>query len=99
MTQNLLESKTLFRRGGGMGILWLNSCPRCKGDILLDNKDQYGWYEQCLQCGYLRDLQTLVQVEQGPVQEKKKGKKLARAARAGSVTRRKSVQGTHDEAQ
>jgi hypothetical protein len=31
-------------------------CPRCqKGDTALD-KDQYGWYEYCLQCGYVRDL-------------------------------------------
>ncbi len=26
-------------------------CPKCGGNIYLD-KDHYGWYEQCLQCGY-----------------------------------------------
>ena len=37
-------------------MLKLEGCPRCKkGDIVLD-KDFYGWYEYCLQCGYTRDL-------------------------------------------
>ena len=34
------------------------SCPRCKGDIRLDS-DQYGWYEECLQCGYMHDLEKM----------------------------------------
>jgi hypothetical protein len=39
-----------------MGRLKLESCVRCKkGDVALD-KDQYGWYEYCLQCGYVRDV-------------------------------------------
>jgi len=54
-----------------VGDLLLNSCPKCKGDMVLGNKDQYGWYEQCLQCGYLRDLETIVQVEH----QRAKGKK------------------------
>ncbi len=36
-----------------MGMLRFNDCPRCKGTVILD-KDEYGWYEQCLQCGHLR---------------------------------------------
>ena len=36
-------------------MLRLKSCPRCKGDILID-RDHLGWYEQCLQCGYQHDL-------------------------------------------
>ena len=47
-----------------------NSCPRCKGDIMLANKDQYGWYEQCLQCGYVRDPEIIVQVERQPAVKK-----------------------------
>jgi hypothetical protein len=39
--------------------------------MVLGNKDEYGWYEQCLQCGYLRDLETIVQVEQQRVKGKK----------------------------
>jgi len=30
-------------------------CPRCGGNLYLDT-DHYGWYEQCLQCGCIRDL-------------------------------------------
>ena len=29
--------------------------PRCGGNIFMD-KDIYGWYEQCLQCGRSSDL-------------------------------------------
>ena len=32
--------------------LYLKSCPRCRGDITLD-EDQYGRYMECLQCGFM----------------------------------------------
>jgi DNA-directed RNA polymerase subunit M/transcription elongation factor TFIIS len=35
-------------------------CPKCGGKILID-KDYHGWYEQCLQCAYIRDLKVLYQ--------------------------------------
>jgi DNA-directed RNA polymerase subunit M/transcription elongation factor TFIIS len=54
-----------------VAVISLNSCPRCQGDMVLDNKDEYGWYEQCLQCGYLRDLEVIVQVERQPAAETK----------------------------
>jgi hypothetical protein len=39
-----------------MGKLRIGSCPRCKkGEVFID-RDHYGWYECCLQCGYSRDL-------------------------------------------
>ena len=53
------EEQNLFYIGGCVGTFSLNSCPRCKGDVLLGNEDQYGWYEQCLQCGYQRDLEIM----------------------------------------
>ena len=37
-------------------------CPKCNGSIYLDD-DFHGWYEQCLQCGYIRDI---VAVSKGP---------------------------------
>ncbi len=40
-------------------MLRLKSCPRCHGDVVRD-KDQYGGFEQCLQCGYLRDIDLSV---------------------------------------
>jgi len=35
-------------------------CPKCGGKILID-KDYHGWYEQCLQCSFMRDLKVLYQ--------------------------------------
>ena len=32
-------------------------CPKCGGNIYLD-ADYYGWYEQCLQCGYIYDMES-----------------------------------------
>jgi len=45
-------------------MLRLKSCPKCKtGDIGVD-RDQHGWYEYCIQCGYMRDLISIVEVRQ-----------------------------------
>ena len=42
-------------------MLKLQGCPRCKkGDVTLD-RDYYGWYEFCIQCGYMRDLIHVVE--------------------------------------
>jgi DNA-directed RNA polymerase subunit M/transcription elongation factor TFIIS len=32
-----------------------NRCPKCGGNLYIE-KDHHGWYEQCLQCAYMRDL-------------------------------------------
>jgi hypothetical protein len=43
-----------------MGKLKIGSCPRCNnGEVFID-RDIYGWYECCLQCGYSRDLPDIV---------------------------------------
>lgn len=31
-------------------MMWLKSCPRCRGDLILDY-DYYGYYVSCIQCG------------------------------------------------
>jgi len=51
-------------------MLRFKSCPRCKGDVLVD-QDYHGWYEQCLQCGYQRDLEDMVIVQQQRTKEVK----------------------------
>ena len=33
-------------------------CPKCGGNLYMD-KDYHGWYEQCLQCAYMRDLKVI----------------------------------------
>jgi ribosomal protein S27AE len=42
-----------------MGKLKKEGCPRCKKGVIALEKDWYGWYEYCLQCGYERDLPDL----------------------------------------
>lgn len=34
----------------------LRACTRCRGD-LHGNQDRYGEYRQCLQCGYVVDIE------------------------------------------
>ena len=36
-------------------MLQIKACPRCAGD-LHTNRDLYGNYVECLQCGYMKDL-------------------------------------------
>jgi ssDNA-binding Zn-finger/Zn-ribbon topoisomerase 1 len=33
-------------------------CPKCGGNLYMD-KDYHGWYEQCLQCAYMRNLKVI----------------------------------------
>lgn len=32
-------------------------CPKCHGKLYVDS-DQFGKYETCANCGYLRDIET-----------------------------------------
>jgi hypothetical protein len=36
-------------------MLYIKACPRCHGDIKLD-RDNYGVFAKCLQCGFNRDF-------------------------------------------
>lgn len=36
-------------------MVWLKACPKCKGDLFLD-EDHYGKFKTCIQCGYIPDL-------------------------------------------
>jgi len=38
------------------------SCPRCNGDLFLDQEID-GWYEHCILCGYVRDVPRAEVVE------------------------------------
>ena len=35
-------------------MLKIKSCPRCRGDMY-ENRDIYGAYIECLQCGHMAD--------------------------------------------
>ncbi len=53
-------------------MLKFKYCPRCRGDIVFD-RDFYGLYEQCLQCGYLRDIPSTVELHQHGEEKERKG--------------------------
>jgi len=38
-------------------------------------RDQYGWYKDCIQCGYRHDLIDIVELEQQQVRGVKKGRR------------------------
>jgi hypothetical protein len=42
-------------------MLKLKSCPKCKTGAVGIDRDHYGWYEYCIQCGYVRDLIGMVE--------------------------------------
>jgi hypothetical protein len=53
----------LNKKGGElkMGKIKTGSrCPKCGGNLYLD-RDYNGWYEQCLQCAYMKDLAVVYQ--------------------------------------
>ncbi len=57
-------------------IIWkLKSCPRCRGDIFLD-QELDGWHEQCLQCGYVHNIPNTVNVHQYSGDKEKELSKL-----------------------
>ena len=37
-------------------------CPKCGGSLYLD-RDQFGFFEQCLQCGLVSDLKEIVEAK------------------------------------
>ena len=40
----------------------LKACPKCHGDVHLD-RDLDGWYEECLQCSYRRELKDIAEFD------------------------------------
>jgi DNA-directed RNA polymerase subunit M/transcription elongation factor TFIIS len=57
--------------------MWkFKSCPRCKGDLYVD-RDSYGWYQGCMQCGYLKDLSNLALSSKQPKKEQQERVLLA----------------------
>lgn len=64
--------------------MWkFKSCPKCEGDLYID-WDMDGTFVQCLQCGYLADLASVLK---GNKEEIKKEKRLARTAHAKPIAK------------
>ncbi len=59
--------------------MWkLKSCPRCAGDVFVD-ADEYGWYEQCLQCSYRSEPQSTIEVREKVIKgNRRQVKEIAR---------------------
>jgi DNA-directed RNA polymerase subunit RPC12/RpoP len=57
----------------------LKSCARCGGDLFID-RDIDGWFVQCLQCSYRKELKELknqlipVRVKPSPIEDWSKRK-------------------------
>jgi len=45
-------------------VLKLQRCPKCKNGVVTVDRDHYGWYKYCIQCGYARDLESMLEVGQ-----------------------------------
>jgi hypothetical protein len=56
-------------------MLTQKRCPKCGGNIYMD-RDSYGWYEQCLQCSYTRDLVNIGELTEHVVPAKRKTRKV-----------------------
>ena len=64
-------------------VKWkFRSCPRCNGDIFVD-KDLRGWFEQCLQCSYARDLGSTTKLEQQKAWIEKEKERRAKTLNTG----------------
>jgi len=59
-------------------------CPKCGGNLYLD-RDYNGWYEECLQCAYMKDLAVVYQKEV----KTEKGLKESVSQKPGSTGKQK----------
>lgn len=55
-------------------MLFLKACKRCGGDMHI-NRDIYGEYKECLQCGLMLDIVSSNDVLAAAMAEPKKSKK------------------------
>ncbi len=75
-----------------MAFWKFKSCPRCGGDVFLD-QDMESWYEQCLQCSYSHELKSIANFKEQPA-EKRKETSVA----GGTRINRRSVSGAQGSA-
>jgi len=51
--------------------MWkLKGCPRCGADVFFE-RDEWGWYEECLQCGHMHDLAGIAELREQPAERQK----------------------------
>jgi hypothetical protein len=49
------EASKGFNGGGGDSVWSFKKCPRCRGDVFIDEENNQR-YEKCLQCGYEHEV-------------------------------------------
>lgn len=64
-------------------------CPRCAGDVAT-NRDQYGAYKECLQCGWMTDEMTIAERQQQRLDMKRRSFKPGQPKRGRPA-------GSHDK--
>jgi hypothetical protein len=74
---------TTAGRKGDTEVLKLKSCSRCKKGDIAPDRDHHGWYEYCIQCGYVRDLISVVELGQEPACGVKKRRRKAKTTSKG----------------
>ena len=52
-------------------MVYFKACPRCLGDMHI-NRDMFGKYKECLQCGYMVDIEQPKAVAAAPVARAKR---------------------------
>jgi hypothetical protein len=57
-------------------MLKLKICPRCKRGYVIFDRDQYGWYEYCIQCSYLCDVKSIAELGQQGAFHKKRERRI-----------------------
>ena len=62
-------------------MIFFKACPRCKGD-LYEDKDKYGKFLSCLQCGYLKDLVGPALESEPKIQKGKSRKIMSNGSRS-----------------
>ncbi|MDV2989900.1 MAG: hypothetical protein P3T54_07130 [Dehalogenimonas sp.] len=47
----------------------IKSCPRCDKGDLFEDRDEYGSYAQCFQCGYVEYPEAVLPLEQAKAEQ------------------------------
>jgi predicted nucleic acid-binding Zn-ribbon protein len=66
----------------------LKGCTRCGGDVVVD-RDEHGWYQECLQCGWMADYRVAAEARESPRRKRRVRRRelccLAPAAKDGKL--------------
>ena len=61
-------------------MIYLKACPKCRGDLTM-NRDEYGKFVSCLQCGFMREIGVAAPVAE-PSADRRRGRPKKSLAKA-----------------